>query len=86
MLTCKQVSRALADDDYMKLPRFKRILLRIHVSMCKICGGCNKMVIWFYDGFRLYREREEALLERGSGLTPEQKNRMKEALHREMGG
>ncbi len=85
MLTCRQVTRALADDDYMKLPRLKRILLRIHVGMCMICGRHSKLMIWFYDGFRQYREREEVLLEKLPGLTLEQRDRLKESLHRAMG-
>lgn len=84
MLTCKQVSTALVDDDYMKLPWFKRILLRIHVGMCRVCGGYNKMLIWFYDSFREYRKREETILQNQPGLSLEQKSRIKEKLHHEL--
>jgi hypothetical protein len=59
MLTCKQVSAALDDGDYMSLTRRKRFMLRMHVAMCIVCGKYNKQVMLFQDGIRKFLAREE---------------------------
>lgn len=59
MMTCKQVSRALNDDDYMTLSPFKRFLLRFHVGMCVVCGKYNRQVMQFQDGVRTFLSRED---------------------------
>jgi len=58
-LTCKQVSKALLDGDYAKLPWYKRMGLRMHVGMCIVCRGYNRNVMLMYDVVRRFLEREE---------------------------
>lgn len=61
MLTCKQVSKALAEGDYMDLPLFKRMLLRLHISLCFVCQGFNRNIMVFQDLARAFRCKEEDL-------------------------
>jgi hypothetical protein len=60
MLTCKQVSRALAEQDYKEFSIFKRIGLRLHVAVCLVCKGYNGNVMLFQDMARAFRRFEES--------------------------
>lgn len=59
MLTCKQVSRALAENDYKDLPFIKRMMLRFHVTICFVCGKFNNNIMLFQDMARNFRRYEE---------------------------
>lgn len=59
MLTCKQVSKALAEQDYQELPFFKRMLLRLHIAICIVCKGYNGNVMLFQDMARAFRRYED---------------------------
>jgi len=61
MLTCKQVSKALAEGDYNDLPPRKRFLLRLHVTLCFICHGFNRNIMRFQDMIRVFRGKEDSL-------------------------
>ncbi len=60
MLTCKQVSKALAEQDYQDMPFFKRLGLRMHVAICIVCKGYNGNVMLFQDMARAFRRYEES--------------------------
>jgi len=60
MLTCKQVSNSLAAGDYQKLPPFKKAALKLHVSLCIVCGRYNRQVMMMQDTCRHFREHEDA--------------------------
>ena len=60
MLTCKQVSNALASGDYQKLPPFKKATLKLHVSLCLVCGRYNRQVMMMQDTCRHVREHVDA--------------------------
>ena len=38
MPTCKEVALRLSYDTLNKVPLFKRLMMRLHLSMCKVCG------------------------------------------------
>ena len=59
MLTCKQVSKALAEQDYLELPFFKRMMLRLHVGICFVCKKYNSNVMLFQDMGRAFQRYEE---------------------------
>ncbi len=61
MLTCKQVSTALAEGDYKDLPRRQQLMLRLHVSLCFICHGFNRNIMRFQDMVRAFRGKEDDL-------------------------
>lgn len=61
MLTCKQVSKALADGDYKDLPPRQQFLLRLHVALCFICHGFNRNIMRFQDMVRAFRGKEDNL-------------------------
>jgi len=59
MLTCKQVSKALAEQDYREMPFHKRMGLRLHVALCVVCKGYNGNVMLFQDMARAFRRYED---------------------------
>ncbi len=61
ILTCKQVSKALAEGDYKDLPRSQRVMLRLHVAICFICHGFNRNIMRFQDMVRAFRGKEDEL-------------------------
>jgi len=84
MLTCKQVSKALAEQDYASLPPLKRTGLRLHVALCVVCGKYNRQVMTMQDTVRQFRSREEARLAQpeGPGLSHDDKEAMKQVLRK----
>ena len=82
MLTCKQVSKSLAEQDYETLSWPRKLCLKIHVALCFVCGRYNRQMMDLHDGIRGYQAYQDAENPApDSGLTEQQKNRMKEALH-----
>lgn len=83
MLTCKQVSRSLAEHDYQKLGLLPRLGLKLHVAMCVVCGRYNRQVMTFQDGVRALlrcQEQEEGPLADHTRLPPEARERLRNTL------
>ena len=59
MLTCKQVSKALAEHRYYELPLRKKIGLFAHILVCPFCGKYNKEIVEFQKGIRKFLKLEE---------------------------
>ncbi|MEX2605781.1 MAG: hypothetical protein WD708_00410 [Kiritimatiellia bacterium] len=68
--TCKQVSNHLSKEDYDKLPPLKKFSLKLHVILCPICGKYNRQVMKFQDMARIFRKKEEELLESADPQSP----------------
>ena len=86
MWTCKQVSNALAREDYMKLPPWRRFLLKFHIGWCFLCGKYNGQVVLLQDGVRSFREHEEEAGAADPGLPAEDARAIKDAVHRACSG
>ncbi|MDA3874732.1 MAG: hypothetical protein PF795_12340 [Kiritimatiellae bacterium] len=69
-LTCKQVSNHLSKEDYDKLSPFRKYTLKFHVWICPICGKYNRQVMKFQDMARIFRKKEEELLESNDPKNP----------------
>ncbi len=68
--TCKQVSNHLSKADYDKLSPFSKFTLKFHVWICPVCGKYNRQVMKFQDMARIYRKKEEELLESNDPKNP----------------
>jgi len=80
MLTCKQVSSALAEGDYKDLPPFKRFFLKLHVKLCPFCGKFNTQLMESQDMVRKFREEEEKLTGERPTMDDTQKEKLKQLL------
>jgi hypothetical protein len=83
MLTCKQVSKALAKEDYENMSPLRKFFLKFHVSLCAVCGKYNRQVMVMQDTCRCYKEHEEELAAKRAKLDEAHKRRIREALERE---
>ena len=60
MLTCKQVSKALAENRFYELPLRRKIGLFMHAFICPFCGKANRQIITFTEGYsQIFTVRRE---------------------------
>jgi len=79
ILTCKQVSKVLAEGDYKRLSRSQQFMLRFHVAICFICHGFNRNIMRFQDMVRAFRSTEDKL-DFGPSLSKEARQRIHEEI------
>ena len=84
MLTCKQVSEALAHKNYSELPRLKRWALLLHVKLCPICGKFNQQIVRSQELFSHYKQQESAGLHNQHKLERASKQQLKQQLQEAM--
>ena len=84
MLTCKQVSEALAHKNYSELPRLKRWALLLHVKLCPICGKFNQQIIRSQELFSRYKQQESSGLHSQHNLKRASKEELKKQLQAAM--
>lgn len=82
ILTCKQVSKALADGDYKDLPASQRFMLRMHVAICFLCHGFNRNIMRFQDLVRTFRGKEDNL-SFGPPLPEETRQRIRDEIEKQ---
>jgi hypothetical protein len=81
MLSCKEVSHLVSESLDRKLPFHLRLQMRIHLLMCRFCSRFRKQVLFVRGAARRFlTASEEADIRPGSGLSPEARNRIKQAL------
>jgi thioredoxin-related protein len=61
MLTCKQVSKTLTNQDYEKLSPMRKFFLLLHVKLCFFCGKSNRQVMDTQDMCRCFKKHEHTL-------------------------
>ena len=59
MFKCKEVSRVVSDSLDRKLPLHHRVMIRIHLAMCKYCARFKRQILLIREACR----RPEALPE-----------------------
>jgi multidrug resistance efflux pump len=84
MLTCKQVSEALAHKNYSELPRLKRWALLLHVKLCPICGKFNQQIMRSQEMFSRYKELESSGAHSQHNLKRASKEQLKKQLQQAM--
>lgn len=82
--TCKHVSKHLSKEDYAHLSPTGKLSLKFHVLICPVCGAYNRQVMKFQDMVRIFRSREDEILETDSPNAPrleiDQREKIKAAL------
>lgn len=84
MLTCKQVSEALAHKNYSELPRLKRWAILLHVKLCPICGKFNQQIMRSQELFSRYKQQESSGLHSQHNLERASKEQLKKQLQEAM--
>lgn len=80
MFTCKQVSKALSEEDYAKMKPHKRFMLKFHVGWCVFCGKFNRQVMDSQDMCRHFKEHEEEVIAKQPTLEDDKKDELKKLL------
>lgn len=81
MLTCKQVSKTLAENRYYELPWYRKLGLFLHIRLCVFCGKANRQIIVFQSGIRKFLAREETEHFTEIRLKPEERERIRERMN-----
>ena len=85
MLTCKQVSRTLHNEDYADLSPIRKLLLKLHIKLCIVCGKFNKQVIKTQDMCCHYKQHEEEAIARQPGMDSARKDALKQIIAEQAG-
>ena len=80
MLTCKQVSRVLQNENYEDLSPLRKFLLKLHIKLCVVCGKYNSQIIESQQMCRCYKQHEERNSLPQVFLDPKQKEALSKAL------
>jgi thioredoxin-related protein len=80
MLTCKQVSKTLTNQDYETLSPMRKFLLLLHVKLCFFCGKSNRQVMDTQDMCRCFKQLEHTLEATRDKLDDKDKAELKELL------
>ena len=83
MLSCKETSRLISEELDHELPLYKRVMLRMHLAMCKGCKqaqhqiGALKKVL-----SSKAQSQETSLSSKGPSLSETSKEHMKSLLRK----
>ena len=81
MITCKQVSKALAENRIHELPWHKRLGLKIHIKLCFVCGKANTQIVQLQNGIKKMLDREDDDLYVNVRLSDEAKENLKQKMN-----
>jgi hypothetical protein len=85
MFSCKDVSRLVSESMDRALPFYQRVLLRMHLLMCKYCARCREQ----FEAIRAasgYEELHGKELDASRGLSHDGKERLKKFLKNHLTG
>lgn len=81
MITCKQVSKALAENRIHELPWHKRLGLKLHIKLCFVCGKANTQIVQLQNGIKKMLDREDDDLYVSVRLSDEAKENLKQKMN-----
>lgn len=81
MITCKQVSKALAENRIHELPWHKRLGLKLHIKLCFVCGKANTQIVQLQNGIKKMLDREDDDLYVNVRLSDEAKDNLKQKMN-----
>ena len=81
MLTCKQVSKTLAENRYYELSWSQKVGLFMHIRLCAVCGKANQQIVDLQTGIRKFLAREEKEYFTEVKLKPEERERIRQRMN-----
>ena len=85
MYSCKDVSQLLSESMDRSLPFYQRVLMRLHLVMCKYCTRCKQ----HFEALRAASRHEELSgkeLDASRALSSDGKERLKKFLKNHLSG
>lgn len=85
MYNCKEVSELVSESMDRALPFYQRVLIRMHLLMCKYCARCKEQFETIGAAMR-YEELHDKELDDSRSLSNDGKERLKEFLKNHLTG
>ena len=85
MYSCKDVSQLLSESMDRSLPFYQRVLMRLHLLMCKYCARCKQ----HFESLRAASRHEDLYgneLDASRALSNDGKERLKKFLKNHLSG
>jgi hypothetical protein len=85
MFSCKEVSQLISESMDRSLPFYQRMLMRVHLLMCKYCSTCKE----HFEALRAASRHEELSgneLDASRALSHDGKERLKKFLKNHLSG
>jgi hypothetical protein len=79
MYNCKEVSEMVSESMDRALPFYQRVLIRMHLLMCKYCARCKEQYETIRAAMR-YEELDGKDLDASRSLSKDGKERLREFL------
>ena len=79
MFNCKEVSRRVSESMDHKLPLYQRMLIRIHLLMCRYCARFRRQVMFLRELCLGHRLNEHSL-DSAVNLPPDTRERIRQVL------
>ena len=83
--SCKDVSEMISESMDRALPFYQRVLMRMHLLMCKYCSRCKAQFETIRAASR-YEELDSKELDASRALSNDGKERLKEFLRNHLTG
>jgi len=84
MFNCKEVSRRVSESMDDNLPLSQRMLIRIHLLMCRYCARFRRQVM-FLKEICLDHRLDERFLNSAVNLPPDTRERIRQVLKSSLG-
>jgi len=85
MFSCKDVSQLISESMDRSLPFYQRVLMRMHLLMCKYCSRCKEHFEALRTASR-YEELSGNELDASRALSHDGKERLKKFLKNHLSG
>lgn len=85
MYNCKEVSEMVSESMDRALPFYQRVLMRLHLLMCKYCARCREQLETIRAASR-YEQLHGKELDDSQALSNDGKERLKEFLKNHLTG
>jgi RNA polymerase subunit RPABC4/transcription elongation factor Spt4 len=79
MFNCKEVSRRISESMDHNLPLYQRMLIWMHLLMCKYCARFRRQIIMLREVCRSYQLNEN-FLDSTVILSPDARERIRKTL------
>ncbi len=79
MFNCKEVSRRISESMDHDISFYQRMLIRMHLLMCRYCARFRRQVLFLRELCRS-RRLDESVLDTSVKLPPDARERIRQAL------
>ncbi len=79
MFNCKEVSRRVSESMDRRIPLYQRLLIRMHLLMCRYCARFRRQLMFIRELCRS-RKLDENLPDKLAHMPPDARERIKQAL------